>query len=283
MEIAKKIELTASEIKGLETLPNDKKTIIQAMIDKKVLSGLKEDGVSFVFEVIKVTEINSGLTKLDNKDLTALAFSVYDLINENFKNLTHLELKTACKNGVIGNYGQWFGMCLKTFNEWIKAYLNAEVRKQAIKDWNLAVEKSQFSDKPIVNLDLFNKESCLRAFENYKNTGNMPMAAFAYYDTINDLIGVDYNGKKSLITDKAARKHLVSISEEEYQKMALNSKKRAEINGNFGAGETIMDALLTDVRALKSFERITKFNFLKYYFDYLIKNNIQLDFTEERF
>ena len=292
MEIAKKIELLPNEIKGLESLPEDKKIIIQSMVGEKVLSGLKKDGVTFVFEVIKITEINSGLTKLDNKDLTALSFSVYELINEDFKNLTKLELKAACKNGVIGNYGQWFGMCLKTFNEWIKAYLNHETRKQAIKEWNLAIEKSQFSNVPVANIDFFDSQSCINAFNTYKTSKIMPLAPFAYYDILNERLGTEYNGLKTLITDKEVRQTLVEQSDFEFVRLCTMGKKKYEKMGDLSGAEKIMDYLLEDKKGLKGYERIVKANFLKHYFETLIAENkemklingsIQLEFTEDRF
>lgn len=276
MQVIKRAELTDKEVKAINSLTVSQKSFITALIDSKLLVLSKEDCTNTIYQALKVAEIDSGMTKIDNKDLVQLSFSIHELIEDKYKNLTISELKIAFKNGVIGTYGQWFGMCLKTVNEWIKGYLNNEGRINAIKEWNAKILKEETSDKPIHEINMFNKESSIRAFEHFKLTGSMPNASFAYYDIINELIGVDYNGKKTLIPDLEVRKKLVSECENLYSNLLLKEKKRNEVKGNLQESEKLID-LIIDPKGLKGLERMTKEVFLKYYFNKLISENKRLE------
>lgn len=262
-------QFTDNELKAIQSLPSIQQPFILAIMDSKIATMEKVNAGNSIYEIIKITELDSGIGKYLNDDLLLLAKSVYDLIVDRYSSLTITEFKLACKYGVIGTYGEWQGLCLKTFNQFIKGYLTGE-KVQAIKDWNAKVDKQLTSDKPITDSIKFDKESSIKAFEHFKLTQEMPMACFAYYDIINELIGVEFEGKKTLVPDQAVRKRIVKETSVLFNSLVNQERKK------FSKEENLMDIII-DTKGMKGFERMLKREFLKHYFNQLIEEGKQLE------
>ncbi len=261
---------TDKEIEAISKLEVSSQSYIKALMDSKLSVIPKTDAGNTIFEIIKVAEFDSGLTKLHNDDLIVLAKSTYDLILDSYPNLTIEEFKTACKKGALNEYGKWFGICLTTIVVWIKGYLNHEGRIKAIKEWNAKID-FKTSNVPVAALLDFNKKGALRAFERYKFDKQMPFGAYAYYDVINELIGEDYKGRKTLITDPKERKRICDEVLAAKEKVALQQKKENDRKGNYATSEKLMEAILNGFEG--SIEKDRKSAFLKAFFDKLIKEN----------
>lgn len=278
MQLIKSIQLSDKELKAMEVLPVSEKGFIMALTGSKICILSKEEAVSFIYEILKVSEMDSGLTKIENKDLVALGFTTYDLIKDRYQNLTTNEFTRACKEGVIED--GWYGMCLKTVNQWIKTYVNKELRLKAIKNWNLQIEKSETSDKPIIDKIFFSKRGCENAFQRYKDLGLMPAGAFAYYDFINDLIGIEYKGRKTLIDDLETRKKIIKQTTHEYTNKLLQAKVFEEKKGNMNLSEALMSIVASNFENDIGLINLQKGYFLKHFFNELIKQNKNLIFNE---
>jgi len=181
------------EISSISTLQKIDQKFILALVDSRISILEIQFAGNFLYETLKIIEIDSGLSKLENVDLIALSKSIYDLILDKYPALTSTEFRTACKNGVIGNYGEWYGMCLKSVNQWIKGYLSDTARIQAIKNWNKSIDESviKISQKPVYFTKEYLAKSAKDAFEVYKETGKLPFVPHAIYDAIKELLKLD--------------------------------------------------------------------------------------------
>lgn len=261
------------EIEAIDKLEVGSKPYILALIAPKIVEMVKVDAGNGIYDIIKRAEFDSGLTKLHNDDLIVLAKSSYDLIQDSYPNLTMEEFKIACKNGALNNYGDWYGMCLKTIVFWIKGYLKTEGRAKAIKEWNAKIDYKS-SNVPVAAILEFTKQGALNAFERYKAHKILPIGAFAYYDVINDLIGQDYNGTKTLITDPKIRGKIKADVKFKYLSVSLKERKIAEQQGDYQTTEKLMNGILEGFRG--TMDHALKTEFLKAFFDQLIKENKQL-------
>lgn len=271
MEIVKTEKYTDDELKAYDALESSSKPFLLALIGGNKISELdKIQAGTEIYNIIKVAEFDSGFTKLHDDDLLVLAKSTYDLIIDRYPNLTIQEFKVACKSGVLDVYGDWKGMCLKTIAFWINSYLNTEGRIKAIKEWNAKLE-NKTSNIPVAAILEFNKQGALRAFQTYKSTGRLPIGAFAYYDLINEMIGSDYKGIKTLVPDPEEREKICKEVLQIKINIALEEKKIAERKGNYRNAENLIEAIMNGFKGNMEKERKTAF--LKSFFDSLIKQN----------
>ena len=109
------------EIKAIQSLTIQQQNFVLAMTGVRIKTQPKNISVNGIYDTLKITELDSGLTKIQNIDLINLSTSTYDLIMDKYPSLTFQEFKILCKNGVINIYGEWYGMCLKTIAGWIKS------------------------------------------------------------------------------------------------------------------------------------------------------------------
>lgn len=225
---------------------------------------------SVIYQTIKSAEFDSGLTKHNDDDLIVLAKTTYDLIMDRYKNLTTEEFKTACKSGVIENYGDWYGISLKSIAQWIKGYMGDEGRVKAIKEWMAKIEPKTSAQTVAAHIE-FKKESAVRAFETYKSRGTLPLGAFAYYDLINELIGVEYKGFKTLIADPDQRRKIHQDTVDELNKHGAKEVGLAESRGNVESSEALLKVMSSGWK--NNMDTALKSAFLKAFFDNLIKNN----------
>lgn len=88
---------------------------------------------AYVRDLIKKTYFESGQgMKIDGKDLdNATDLLVKDLFSR-FARITLPEIGEAFSKGVRGDFGEWFGLNVITFNNWIKAFLQCEERAKAL-------------------------------------------------------------------------------------------------------------------------------------------------------
>lgn len=270
MNLIKSESYTEKEIKAVEVLAPSSQPFILALMDVKVLSIPIESCENYIYDILKLAEIQSGLTKIDNKDLFQLAEDTRQLILDQYPNITKAELYTAFRNGSLEMYGVWYGMCLKSVNQWIKGYIGKEARLKAIKEWNAQIEKSETSDKPLIDKMIFSKDACQKAFTWYKKYKELPFGAFAYYDIINDLIGEPFKpgySNKTLIKDSDIRKKIIAGVTEKHTKNLLREKNKQERRGNLSQAEALMSVITADFKNSKSLENLIKIEFLKRYFD----------------
>ena len=95
---------------------------------------------------------------------------VGELVDDLFTRFPYLDLcevEYACKCGLRGEYGEYFGVTIVSINKWIRAYNTSEARKEYIKNTpsNLLEEKTELTDEEKFNIV---RDACIKAFHDYK-------------------------------------------------------------------------------------------------------------------
>jgi hypothetical protein len=85
-----------------------------------------------VIKVLAKTYIDCGKV-IESKELISLSNGVINEIKRYFINLKIDELDLCFQNGVRKVYGEYFGLNIVTFHQWIKSFMAEEKRLQAIK------------------------------------------------------------------------------------------------------------------------------------------------------
>jgi len=189
-------------------------------------------------------------------------------------------IKIFVKNGVRGDYGTFKNQLnivnIQNIHYWINEGLKSELYKKAIMEYNEILKKEQ-EPMPVIDKIMFSKNACIKAFEDYKLLKTPPFASFAYYDIINDLIGTEYKGFKTLISDSKLREKIINETKEYYTSAMIYNKKKAEAQGHYSFAEAIMSTVSNDFKGDKGFENKLKEKFLTAFFDELITNNKNLE------
>lgn len=106
--------------------------------DSPIMLALKSDVVSEhhtgeIVDIITTTFYTAG-QKTDENDVAALALSLYAEVRQYFPFLKIGELRIAMQAGVRNSYGEYFGLNIKTFHGWIRAYQVSDVRKAKLNE-----------------------------------------------------------------------------------------------------------------------------------------------------
>lgn len=129
-------------------------------------------------------------------DSKILQFQTQVLFNElsgKYKSLTLSEIREAFRIGIRGETGPYFGLCAKTYHQFIKHWFEREERGKA---WELYISKVngwKLAEKPALSKQFF-FDACERAFTKYRERKEMPEVPFCLYDFIKE-----YTGEETLI------------------------------------------------------------------------------------
>lgn len=204
-----------------------------------------------------------------------LKFQTEALFNElsgKFGTLTLSEVRNAFKNGIRGEFGQYFGMCPKTYHQFIKAYFELPERGKAQIEYLNLIDQSQ---KPVEISESMKKMISVNGvkerFKTYKETGDLGWMPFSAYNILVDLIGVEVNhptkGKiKTLIDDKDVRLMLFNEAKNEHKADLEKALGKARFKKNLELADRI-EFLIGDMVNQPTFEQLLKKKYLKYYFD----------------
>jgi len=193
-----------------------------------------------------------------------LAFQSIELFNAlkgRYLTLTIQEVQQAFKKGLDNEYGQYFGMCAKTYNQFLKGYFDNPERGKA---WNAYLDGLGQPKIALVPTHIQKQQGIgylKNRFENYKKTGQMGYFAWVDYDFLKELKGV-----KSLITldqFKVIKQKTEEVWSEKYVKEMEKEKKR----GNFDLANAIADILTKGIEKDRTLINRQKELALKAYFD----------------
>lgn len=167
----------------------------------------------FCIELIGRAQVICGQNSQDNQELTAQQITVLtellvDLLKSDYAFLTKKEIEIAFKNGAIGNYGEWYGINLKTFNFWLKLFINeranvstrVELIENALPKPEITLPK--LTDQEARHLWLV-KESELKEYvETY---GVLPQITLFWYDILDriQMLSVTTERKWQLYNEKS--------------------------------------------------------------------------------
>jgi hypothetical protein len=103
-----------------------------ALNSKLIVDMQQQELKDRVIKVLAKTYIDCGKV-IESKELISLSNGVINEIKRYFINLKIDELDLCFQNGVRKIYGEYFGLNIVTFHQWIKSFMAEEKRLEAIK------------------------------------------------------------------------------------------------------------------------------------------------------
>jgi hypothetical protein len=108
-----------------------------------------------VFDKSQVLDLVTWAATIEGKNLNEpqmymLVTELSTLVNTRHRNLSMDEIRDAVRRGVAGDYGDYFGLSLKSINHWITSYKAAKVRKEEreLRDNSISIkERAEFIRK----------------------------------------------------------------------------------------------------------------------------------------
>lgn len=268
------MNLTVTEQETLQGMPVQIKPIIEARLSKPIRLYTDSELELEIAGMAVVAHAEKGL-KLDQKDdvITFIRNTMArDLRAPKFANISLQLIRLFISNGIRGQYGtfknQLNTVSVENIHFWINKGLGSEDYKRSVTEFNKKLAEQEY--KPKVYNRITTNAAIVNSFENYKKTGEMPYTPYAYYDIINESKGVEYNGKKTLVSDPDARKTLVLQCEAEIAAELNPEREKALKRGRLTEAESLMRAISGEGNTLAN--KIKK-AFLKHYFDQLISKN----------
>lgn len=162
--------LDSDTYKGFTPL---EKEIVIAVNNPLIKSFEDRDLTNCLIALITKIHLQSGQLITEEKkqilDLTV------DELSSDFKkyngNVSFREIEIAFKNGLKGEYGEYFGLNNKTYFQWVNGYTYGEKRLKVKKALSDAKEKA---NQPIVKkseqeANEIMKNACLKSFEDFKS------------------------------------------------------------------------------------------------------------------
>lgn len=133
-ELIKIPGLTAAAIArnelALSSLTPSERSIIEAALERKIKNITPVEVVNELLTILSTIYTIAG-QKSDPATLALYADELYQKIITTYPNVTVQEIRTALKKGVYEEYGEYYGLNIKTFVLFIRSYLFSEERKAA--------------------------------------------------------------------------------------------------------------------------------------------------------
>lgn len=190
--------------------------------------------------------------------LTYQTNELFNALKGRYSTLTLPEVQRAFKMGLNEEFGVYFGMCGKSYNLFLKSYFDNPERGH---QWNKYLDsQTPVVEKPIHITEFRTKESLIKRFERYKETGDIGLVAHYAYDLLKQFKGV-----QSLISLEQF-KAIKSELKQPYIDRLCSLKDKAERTGDFNEAEKI-GGVLADIDNSTGLINLMKGRALKVYFD----------------
>lgn len=218
---------TIIEKEAFNKLPESLKPFVMARLEKPVKEITDNELKKNCYDIISLAFIEQNQLSVE-PDL--IAFQRDSLFTELrtqplFKGLTLSEVKNAFKTGIRGETGSFFGMCAKTYHQFLKHYADKKERTECMRLYLDALNEPKKSEKPLATKMAETAESYKRALEHYKKTKEMPYTSFAFYDyLVNDL--------KIEVVSKEDKFKIAKQTETEYTSELKFKKAKGQIRGD---------------------------------------------------
>lgn len=158
----------------------------------------------------------------NDADILVLVNKILDSILEKYTSIRADEIATAFANGIRKQYGEYYGLCLISFEQFIEGYLNSPERKEQAKNHYKSLEtKSEPTEDEKFTIA---KHLCIDALMVIKNSGVPVKTAATVYDFLNGLQLIDPDYKKGIMP--LALNALVKQKEGEADNCMVLTKRR---------------------------------------------------------
>lgn len=254
--------ITAKQLEVMQKLPYVNQRYVQLRQERPISQLTPHELISACFQILTKAFIDG--TPNGAPDSNILTFQTKCLVDEfkgRLSDLTVSEVKEAFSRGIRGESGPYFGMCPKTYHQFLSWYHGLPDRSESWVKYLLALDEIKESKEPTVLTKEYLINSAKESFKNYKESGNLPFVPHAIYDTIKELLGLD------TLIDKKVWPDVKETAKKEYSKKHIPAK---------GLKNGINEALTFDV-SNRSFEFELKKQGLISYFNALISTGKDLD------
>lgn len=253
---------------NLEKLPESLRQYALNRVGKKTIknSSLFEVRQS-CSEIIAKSFADSGQLNVTTEMLQFQTQSLLDELSGKFKDLTIDEVKEAFKKGIRGETGPYFGLCAKTYHQFIKHYFESKERSEAMRVY-LNLENQTFTKEKLTDeqKDMIMKQAALSLFNEYYETKKLNFyGAHRIYDYL-------WQEKKLIKWTDEERKELKEQAFNEYESELKKQRDTGQILPS--VYRQILENL--DGEKNRTFINKVKAVGLKKYFDKLIETNQKL-------
>lgn len=283
---ALKHTLTAFEIKVTEQIPAELRSYVQLRQEKPVNTIVPHDLKGYCHEIIVRAYFDWKGGESDDIILNFQTQALQEEFGKNppFRQLTISEVREAFRKGIRGLYGEFFGMCPRTYHKFLSCYLEEENRAKAWMRYQELLEASAKTEEVNPETKLMrSKAAVLSLFDEYKKTKSLGVCPWAYYSVLAELIGteVEYAPNKTyktFVTDKAVRDRLNAEAEAEFEKEHKSGPPKDSIydfetraQKKVTAGDAVMRAIVqAGLKKEDALANKKKEVALRWYFDTLI-------------
>lgn len=131
------------------------------------------------------------------KDPAYLVNEVTKSILNKYPALRLPEIPIAFEKGIRKEYGEYYGLCVVTFEQFIAGYLTSSTRQNLVKERDKLIETK---NEPTVDEKFTTaKGLCVDAFERVKQGKAIGLTAVAVYTFLNDIQLIDPDYKKGIM------------------------------------------------------------------------------------
>jgi len=247
-------ETAIMQAQNSPTILSLQKNEIKAQINGYLMKAFTDAGIS----------INGQTSSDKERTILILSDSVADDLIQYFKTLTIQEIGLAVQNGIRGEYGEFYGINVKTIHQFCKAFRDSFERNETMRKMKQETEPDE-QRLSQAEIDKIMVPACLKAFENYKATGEL----------------IDFGGAKFVYLKSLG---LISLTPERQTEIMEQAKKEQAEESNraiFKSGADSMAGIIAG-KILKNLDKhetvknAARLIALREYFDYLIEFEIDL-------
>lgn len=283
------MELTVIDTRAISALPVSAQHLVNARFKKPIreYDGFELEKAIKNMLLVAFVELGQTTSAQDEKLIVFLRDTLCkDLKKPKFSGLSLEAVHLFISNGIRGEYGTFNGQMnsinIQNIHHWIRMGTESHEWKDSLEQFNRVYLEQNTSKVPLQVKIRNSKEGIISAFDHYQKgeergdeiIHRLPFCGFAYYDILNEMIGVEYsaNGKtfKTLVTDPAARKLIVDGTVKAFKKDLAQKKSKAEYMGKKDLVDGITE-MLGNLSENKTLENKVKEKMLGWYFDQLIK------------
>lgn len=146
--------------KAAEVLAPERRKMIEAGLSAKIIDREQEDVETELVTIVTSTYSIAG-QKADPGTLAIYASEFYCRLMEVYPRVTIDEVRHALRNGVYDEYGEYFGLNVKTFIFFIRSYMNSDARRKAVEEWS--------ASRALLSEPVPDERKNMRASANYSN------------------------------------------------------------------------------------------------------------------
>lgn len=156
--------------------------LAMALSSPKVLDSAPVEVATVVMQAIQYGCLFSGQMKpINETDLTITTKFSTDYIVSSCPTIRLSEIQIAIRDGLLGDFGDYYGINAATIIKFIKAHVKREKRVLLLSEMNIK-EKLQPEELTPEQLESIAQKAYLDCLENFKTTGVIEDAGNAIYD-----------------------------------------------------------------------------------------------------